>query len=154
MMIEIINKSEPLKMTVYAQKLSFFLIGDRWNAKKQHWPYMTTSCSPFSLPLCLFFFPTLICTASSELGTFHILFFLTCWGDWLILHSLRPCVAYGLVYWTCLGKKHRKVSFTAKDPNGELWRFEECPDLKHTCTEEEKIVSSVISIMIQRLFKL
>lgn len=159
------TKKKPLKMTVCAQKLSFFLKQNRWNAKKQNWPYMTISCSPFPLLFlsAFSFFPTLICTASSVLR--HIPYFVFS----NLLRSLtfitqpvsmcscvwNKCVlAYGWVYWTCLGKKHRKVSFTAKDPNGELWRFEECPDLKHTQAQNKNKLEECLSIMNPRLFKL
>lgn len=30
------------------------------------------------------------------------------------------------------------MSFTAKDPNRELWRLEECPDLKHTYAHAQR----------------
>lgn len=48
------------------------------------------------------------------------------------------CLVAYEVSCTCLGEKHREVSFAAKDPNRELWRLKECPDLKHTHTQTQK----------------
>ncbi len=74
-------KRECMMMTVCVcvWKVSFFfLMLDRWKAKKQYWPYMTIFSSHFSLPSPSpsLFSPHwyLTCTALNLLITFHIFF--------------------------------------------------------------------------------
>ena len=97
-------------------------------------------------PFCLFFPLTLISDLDYIKSVEHVPYLV--FSNLLrrlasIVHcvSLRVWIMCLLADWwlysTCLGEKHREVSLAAKDPNRELWRLEECPDLKHTQTEKK-----------------
>lgn len=82
---------------------------DRWKAKKQYWPYMTISTSHFSLPSpSPSLFPPhcyLTCTLLNLISTVHILVFLTCCVDWLVLQAVclkREICVWSLMKWVVL----------------------------------------------------
>lgn len=103
---------------IYLWKVSFYfrLIFDRWS-QEQHGPFMTISCTHIPLfPSWLFFFSLLISIYNilNLLNIFLILVFLTCWEDWLVLHTVCWRVK-------CVGSLMDECAELAWVKNTERW---------------------------------